>query len=160
MLSNRFTDKELKKLKDGFNKFDINNDQLIDFKEFTKMMKEQGMHLPKEQLKFCFGLADKDKSGTIDFEEYTHLAHMGTYPQDETAKAKMVFDSFDNDGNGTIDNGELKAALHKMGMDGLDDGDIKDIVNDFDKNGNGVLDFIEFFSLLQVLQEQLGDVEI
>ena len=157
MIADHFTSNELQTLKDNFNNFDINSDGQIDFEEFARMMKKQGMYLTHDKLRFCFDIADRDKNGRIDFEEYKHLAQMGTYPQDETAKAKIVFDSFDTDGNGTIDSRELKAAFIKIGLEGLTDTEILEILRDFDKNDNGVLDFFEFFELLQLLQEQLGD---
>lgn len=152
-LTDRFSPKEIENLRNGFDSYDQNKDGKIDKKEFRELLNLNGMSLAEEVYEFSFKVTDTNRNGVIDFEEYVALAHMGTYPQDESFKAKMVFDAFDKNRDGVIQYKELQNALMQLGVDDLDDSDIRDVLTDFDANGNGVLEFSEFFTLFQVMKE-------
>lgn len=154
MITNRFSPSELKKLRNGFDKFDKNKNGKIDREEFAELLRQNGMNLSEEVCDFTFKAADKNNSGGIDFEEYLAMAHMGTFPHDEAFKGKMIFDFFDKNMDGVIQFEELENALGKMGIEDLDAEDIADILKDFDKNDDGVLDFAEFFTLYQMMKEE------
>jgi len=53
-----------------FREFDINGDGTIDRKELDNVFKSMGKSFTKEELDRMISLADKDQSGTIDYEEF------------------------------------------------------------------------------------------
>lgn len=132
--------------------YDKDKDGKLNRTEFKDLMRVNGMHFPEEIYEFSFRATDINKNGVIDFEEYVALAHMGTYPQDETFKAKLVFDAFDKNSDGVIQYRELKKAFIQLGVEGLESQDIRAVLTDFDQNENGVLEFTEFFTLFQVMK--------
>jgi len=53
-----------------FREFDMNGDGTIDRQELDKVFKSMGKHFSQEDLDRMIALADKDKSGTLDYEEF------------------------------------------------------------------------------------------
>ena len=151
IFSNNYSSEELTKLKKGFVSHDKNGSGSIDQKEFLSLMKKNGMNLSEEIFEFMFSTTDSNQDGVIDFQEYLSLAYLGSFPQDQIFRARVVFNSFDKNNNGVIDKKELKVALFELGIEDLDDSDIQDIFSDFDTNYNQTLEFLEFFQLFQML---------
>lgn len=48
---------------------DDNNNKKIEFEEFYKVLKDYQVDLPLVQVQKLFSYFDKDKSGTIDYDE-------------------------------------------------------------------------------------------
>ena len=53
-----------------FHEFDVNGDGTIDRQELDNVFKSMGKQFSKEELDRMISLADKDKSGTMDYEEF------------------------------------------------------------------------------------------
>jgi len=53
-----------------FRDFDVNGDGTIDRHELDKVFKSMGKNFSKAELDRMISLADKDKSGTLDYEEF------------------------------------------------------------------------------------------
>jgi len=53
-----------------FREFDVNGDGTIDRQELDSVFKSMGKHFSKEELDRMISLADKDASGTLDYEEF------------------------------------------------------------------------------------------
>ena len=53
-----------------FRGFDKNGDGSIDRDEMQAVWKEMGRHLSKEELDRVMAMTDKDKSGSVDYEEF------------------------------------------------------------------------------------------
>jgi len=53
-----------------FREFDVNGDGTIDRQELDNVFTSMGKHFSKEELDRMIALADKDKSGTLDYEEF------------------------------------------------------------------------------------------
>ena len=53
-----------------FREFDINGDGTIDRQELEKVFTSLGKQFSKDELDRMISLADKDKSGTLDYEEF------------------------------------------------------------------------------------------
>ena len=53
-----------------FREFDVNGDGTIDRQELDNVFKSMGKQFSKEELDRMISLADKDKSGTMDYEEF------------------------------------------------------------------------------------------
>ena len=55
-----------------FKKVDIDNDDLINYEEFIKSIKEDDRYLSKETIifRYAFSSADKDQDGFISIDEF------------------------------------------------------------------------------------------
>ena len=53
-----------------FHEFDVNGDGTISCQELDNVFKSLGKKFTKEELDRMISLADKDKSGTLDYEEF------------------------------------------------------------------------------------------
>jgi len=53
-----------------FREFDLNGDGSIDRTELDNVFKSAGKHFSQDELDRMISLADKDKSGTLDYEEF------------------------------------------------------------------------------------------
>ena len=53
-----------------FREFDINGDGTIDRQELEKVFTSLGKQFSKDELDRMISLADKDQSGTLDYEEF------------------------------------------------------------------------------------------
>ena len=53
-----------------FREFDVNGDGTIDRQELDSVFKSMGKSFSKDELDRMIALADKDKSGTMDYEEF------------------------------------------------------------------------------------------
>jgi len=53
-----------------FNNFDSKKNGVLDFSEFSQLIKTIGFNIGEEQMKEGFNKIDTDKSNEIDFEEF------------------------------------------------------------------------------------------
>ncbi|KAK4141013.1 uncharacterized protein C8A04DRAFT_31449 [Dichotomopilus funicola] len=102
------TDNELRDL---VNEADVNNDGVISFEEFLKLM-SHSVDEPdaEEELLNAFRVFDKDNSGTISSDELRSvLKSLGENLTD--AELEEMIQMADSDGNGTIDYREFANIL-------------------------------------------------
>ena len=90
------------------------------------------------------GMFDKDRSGTINFQEFGSL---WKYVQDW----QTTFKSYDRDGSGSIDKVELKTALSSFGYR-LSDRFYDLLIRKFDRVGRGTVAFDDFIQCCVVIQ--------
>ena len=90
------------------------------------------------------GMFDRDRNGTISFQEFGAL---WKYVQDW----QTTFKSYDRDNSGSIDKNELKAALTSFGYR-LSDKFYDLLVRKFDRSGRGVIAFDDFIQCCVVIQ--------
>ena len=64
------TDEQKKELREAFNKFDIDKDGSITVTELKEVLMKMGIEKTDLEIADLIDKADKDGSGTIDFDEY------------------------------------------------------------------------------------------
>ncbi|XP_065676581.1 programmed cell death protein 6-like isoform X1 [Hydra vulgaris] len=97
-----------------------------------------------ETIRLMMGMFDRDKSGTINFQEFGALWKYVTDWQN-------CFRSFDKDNSGNIDKNELKQALTSFGYR-LSDQFYDILIRKFDRAGQGVITFDDFIQCCVVIQ--------
>ncbi|XP_053208872.1 programmed cell death protein 6-like [Panonychus citri] len=97
-----------------------------------------------ETVRLMIGMFDKDKSGAINYQEFTAL-------WDYVTRWLNCFKSFDRDNSGNIDRNELKQALTTFGYR-LSDNFYTIIVRKFDRKSSGSIYFDDFIQLCVLLQ--------
>jgi len=86
--------------------------------------------------------ADKDGSGTLNFDEFLALMKI-----EKIEQTKEIFQKVDTDGSGKISGQELAKALRAAGFQ-FSDEEIAEFLDQFDKDGDGQLDQSEFLKLI------------
>lgn len=153
-------DGSVNKLYHHFIKFDRNGDGTIDYQELT----ESGAIAANPLVKRIFAIMDKDRSGSIDFDEFVQVMAIFTSNGHlnkklrcnldfETNSFVVAFDIYDIDCDGFISNGELFGCLKLMSGDHLSDPQLQNIVDktirDADTDGDGKLSYDEFVKFVE-----------
>ncbi|MEE9287560.1 MAG: EF-hand domain-containing protein [Gammaproteobacteria bacterium] len=66
----RYTDEELDEIKENFDHFDLDNNGLIDYAEFARLIEALDGEMPSEEMRIGFKEVDSDGDGLIDFDEF------------------------------------------------------------------------------------------
>ena len=90
------------------------------------------------------GMFDRDRSGTINFQEFGSL---WKYVNDW----QTTFKSYDRDNSGSIDKNELKTAMTSFGYR-LSDRFYDLLIRKFDRTGRGTVAFDDFIQCCVVIQ--------
>ncbi|XP_033736480.1 calmodulin-beta-like [Pecten maximus] len=142
---------ETESLKKIFHLFDKDGDGRITADELTTVLRSIERDVSKKELQAQVNKimrdGDKDKNGTIDFEEFQACMESRMGHQSPLKKIKDAFHVFDCDGDGFIERDELKSVMLKLG-DELTDTQVDSMIKDADLDGNGKIDFEEFFLLM------------
>ncbi|EOD20348.1 hypothetical protein EMIHUDRAFT_242073, partial [Emiliania huxleyi CCMP1516] len=67
---------ERRRFRDAFDRFDADGSGALTQREFGRAMKESGMFPYRYELDELFSECDKDRSGTIEFDEYCRLVQL------------------------------------------------------------------------------------
>ncbi|XP_064398322.1 programmed cell death protein 6-like [Halichondria panicea] len=97
-----------------------------------------------ETVRLMIGMFDKDRTGTINFQEFGSLWKYVTDWQ-------STFRSYDKDNSGAIDKVELKTALTNFGYR-LSDRFYDLLIRKFDRSGRGNVAFDDFIQCCAVIQ--------
>ncbi|CAH1785747.1 unnamed protein product [Owenia fusiformis] len=97
-----------------------------------------------ETVRMMIGMFDRDRSGTINFQEFQQLWKYVTDWQ-------TTFRSHDRDNSGSIDNQELNVALTSFGYR-MSPNFCQMLVRKFDRQGRGTIAFDDFVQCCVSLQ--------
>ena len=70
MIMADLTDEQIEEIKENFDYFDSDNNGLIDFSEFTLLIRALDSDMNVEEMKIGFDIIDTDDNGAIDIEEF------------------------------------------------------------------------------------------
>ena len=128
-----------------FSKVDANRSGDITAEELGRAL-SNGTWQPfnPETVRMMIGMFDRDRTGTINFQEFTGLWKYVTDWQN-------CFRGFDRDNSGTIDRNELKAALESFGYR-LSDNFYSSLIRKYDRTGGGVITFDDFIQCCVTVQ--------
>ncbi len=137
------TEDERAEYYEAFKLFDKDGDGNITIIELKEVMKSLNIMPTDTELQDMVNEVDRDKNGTIEFEEFLimMIKKQGTKTQED--ELKEAFKVFDLDNDGTISKSELKQVMSRLG-EKLTDAEIEDMIKSADKDGNGLIDFEEF----------------
>lgn len=111
--------------------------------------------LDDQEVDAIFELYDKDRNGTISFDEFVHLAEDGVLLEGKLHEYECVFNTLDTDNDGTLSATEIRAAMRQLGAPEITMSHVREMLTTYDKDGNGEIDFHEF---LRMFRSQLLDL--
>jgi len=88
---------------------DDDNSHTIDYKEFSKLIKDYRIQLNDEEIKKLFNIFDNDKSGTVDYDEFVKgiVGEMNDFRKNFVKKA---FNKLDANKSGAVDITDLRGV--------------------------------------------------
>merc|ERR1712075_43141 len=99
-----FTDEERKEARKNFNLFDKKRTGAIPIADMGTVLRSLGQNPTEAELAALMEEVDKDKSGTVEFEEFVDLMARTNKTKDQMEEEiKNAFLTFDADGSGYID---------------------------------------------------------
>merc|ERR1711871_337144 len=108
------------------------------------VLRSLGQNPTEAELAALVEEVDKDKSGTIEFDEFVDLMARTNKTQEEMENAFLPFDA---DGSGFIDREELVNVLTTMG-DPVDEETINGMIAEADLDGDGKINYAEFTKIM------------
>jgi len=138
--------------KAAFQKFDINNDGVMDKEEMKQMMTSAaGKKVSDSEVNSLFQKGDLDGDGQIDMHEFIRLMFPACSEgisklQKSFAnlnEVKASFRKFDADGDGHITRQELKGVMAKFS-----DSEVDAVFALGDRDQSGGIDYVEFIAMM------------
>merc|ERR1712028_69495 len=143
-----FTDEQKKEFRKNFNLFDKKRTGAIPIADMGTVLRSLGQNPTEAELQALMEEVDKDKSGTIEFEEFVDLMSRTNKTQDQMEEEiKNAFLTFDADGSGFITREELIETLTTMG-DPVDEETITGMIQEADVDGDGKINYEEFTKIM------------
>merc|ERR1719440_763512 len=143
-----FTDDQKKEFRKNFNLFDKKRTGSIPIADMGTVLRSLGQNPTEAELAALVEEVDKDKSGTIEFDEFVDLMARTNKTQEQMEEEiKNAFLTFDADGSGFIDREELVNVLTTMG-DPVDEETINGMIAEADLDGDGKINYAEFTKIM------------
>jgi len=102
---------ESNRLKNLFEKLDLNKDGRIDSEELAEGLHNMGYyHISKEQIEMFLQRSDSSKSGDLSLHEFVE------YLQKHEKQLHFVFSKLDTNKDGRVNSGEIKVAFKNLGI--------------------------------------------
>ena len=140
-IASRLSEKEIKTIKEIFQRIDTDNDGKLTLEEMKKAFSSGDLKM--EFNEDIFKQIDTDKSGKIEYTEFISASLDKNIYMNEQ-KLRDAFNLFDTDKNGKISASEIERVL-KLGINSKE---IEDIMVKNDINKDGEIDFKEFMHMM------------
>lgn len=140
-----YSEEQMAEYREEFKTYDSGSDGHISAQELGIRMRKLGQNPTESDIQRMIAKADKDGSGTINFEEFCAWMSQATSPSsvDEEEEIKAGFKVNDLDGDSFITADELFQFYRSIGEQTTLE-EAKELIKEVDTNGNGKIDFNEF----------------
>jgi calcium-dependent protein kinase len=141
-IASRLSEDEIKKIKEMFQRIDVDNDGKLSLEEMKKVFSKGEIKI--EFNEEIFNQIDTDKSGSIEYTEFISACiEKNVYLNEE--RLREAFNLFDSDKSGKISRSEIEKVL-KLGVNSKE---IDAIMAKHDTNKDGEIDFKEFLEMMK-----------
>ena len=106
---------EIEEIKEAFDLFDTDGSGTIDPKELRAAMQSLGFEAKNQTIFQMISDLDKNKSGSIDFEEFLDMMTARMSDKDSREDIAKVFRLFDDDTSGSISLRNLRRVAKELG---------------------------------------------
>merc|ERR1711976_716908 len=143
-----FSEEDKAGFRKNFNLFDKKRTGSIPLSDMGTVLRSLGQNPTEAELQALMEEVDKDKSGTIEFDEFVDLmARTNKSKEQMEEEIKNAFLTFDADNSGYITREELVETLTTMG-DPVDEETINGMIAEADLDGDGKIDYKEFTKIM------------
>uniref|UniRef100_A0A5B7C0J6 Putative calmodulin-like protein 1 n=1 Tax=Davidia involucrata TaxID=16924 RepID=A0A5B7C0J6_DAVIN len=132
-------------IKQVFDKIDSNKDGKISPEDYEAILRALGEQRATREVVKIFELADLDRDGFINFEEFLEVHKRGGGVK--RMDIQSAFRAIDLDGNGKISAEEVFELLRRLG-EKCSLQDCQRMVRAVDTKGDGVIDMVEFMTMM------------
>jgi Ca2+-binding EF-hand superfamily protein len=136
-----------KRVREHFDRLDIDGDKQLDLGELKRLIKDLGFHdvESEQEAERMLQEADEDNNGQISFEEFATVWQRKLLSVNDQY-IRAVFGVLDSNGDGFIDKEELRGVLEDFSEQ-----QIEEMLYEIDSqgNGDGKIDFTEFKSAMK-----------
>merc|ERR1739848_241997 len=132
--------------KEAFMLYDTSGDEKLDVKEIGQLLRALGMTPTHLQVRDIVREFDKDKNGTIEFNEFLDLYAAHKAPAASSKELLEAFAVFDKQGTGSINVSDLTEALTTLG-DPMPEVQVKELIATLNPT-DGKISIEEFVAFL------------
>merc|ERR1711939_1230748 len=131
-----FSEEDKAGFRKNFNLFDKKRTGSIPLSDMGTVLRSLGQNPTEAELQALMEEVDKDKSGTIEFDEFVDLMARTNKSKDQMEEEiKNAFLTFDADNSGYITREELEETINGM-------------IAEADLDGDGKIDYKEFTKIM------------
>ena len=129
--------------KEAFDMFDRNKKGTVSIGDLTKIMKNFGYPMSKEEAKSMISNVDASGDGEVDFEEFVMLMEKQVHNLGDDPVVN-AFRDFDKNDDGKITNHEFRYILTHVGENRFSDEDVDGLFRDCDLKEDDDLAYEDF----------------
>ena len=138
---------EIEEIREAFNLFDTDGSGSIDPRELKSAMQSLGFEAKNQTIFQMISDLDKNKSGSIDFEEFLDMMTARMSDKDTREDIAKVFRLFDDDTSGSITLRNLRRVAKELG-ETMTDEELQEMVDRADSNGDGAVSMDDFYNIM------------
>lgn len=146
-MSNNLTTEQLEELKEAFSIYDLDGDGIITTRELGSVMRTLGLNPTEAEILNFIKEADIDKSGSINFEEFSVMMVDKMKNIDSEEDIIEAFKVFDMDNKGFITVYELRHIMTNLG-EKLTEQEVTDMMREADADGDGLINYQDFVKIM------------
>lgn len=140
-------EKELKRIKDAFNEFDVNKTGEIELQELIEAIKDADLNIEDEDIQKFFENVNKTGKLYIDFDQFIELITENFLCElDDMNSLNKIFCTFLGNEDSSVITFDL---LKEKCGDRYTDEEIQEMINYADKDGKGGVNFEEFCNIMK-----------
>mmetsp|Transcript_71791 Transcript_71791/g.149956 ORF Transcript_71791/g.149956 Transcript_71791/m.149956 type:complete len:156 (+) Transcript_71791:820-1287(+) len=141
------TPAEVEEIREAFNLFDTDGSGAIEPSELRVTLQSLGFETKNATIYAMLEDLDKDKSGSIEFNEFLDLMCANSTGLTTKEDIDRVFDMFDVDGTNSLSVANLRAVADDLG-ESITDAELSQMIDRADLNQDGVISRQEFHAII------------
>ena len=136
-------EEKLSEYREAFNMFDKNKKGTLSIGDITKIMKNFGYPMTKEEARGLISNVDASGDGEVDFEEFVMIMEKQAHNLGEDP-VLLAFKDFDKNEDGKITNHEFRYILTHVGENKFSDKEVDEFFKDCELKDDGEIEYENF----------------
>jgi len=144
-----FTPEQIEELREAFKMFDKDGGGTISIAEIRSILDTRGERLSDGEMAELMAAIDTDRSGEIDFEEFTRMMAVVSVKLTPQEELQLAFQHFDVRASGKLNKDDLVQVLKELNQN-LSPAELADIMEVCDGDRDGFITFQDFKTIMGV----------
>ncbi|ORZ34443.1 centrin 3 [Catenaria anguillulae PL171] len=147
------SDDQKQEIREAFDLFDSDKDNLLDYHEVKVAMRALGFDLKKAEVLKMLKEYDHNKGAgpggkqALEWDDFLRIATEKILARDPLEELRKAFALFDTEKRGRISMRDLRRVAKEVG-EPLDDEELQAMVDEFDLDGDGEINEQEFLAIM------------